>query len=60
MNKRSRHDFDEDINEDMDELAYKYRFRNPNDRKRNRLGKNEHTSKAKRHRPNYDEKDYDE
>ena len=60
MNRRQRHDFDEDIDEDMDELTSRFGFRNPNDKKRNRHGKNEPSYKeGKRHRSRNDEPEFD-
>lgn len=60
MSRRLRDDFDEDVNEEIDELASRLRFRNPNERKRNRTAKNETSPKIKRNRPKYDETEYDE
>ncbi|MEJ2530075.1 MAG: hypothetical protein P8Z39_08465 [Gammaproteobacteria bacterium] len=57
---RLRHDLDEEVDEDLDELAYRFRFRNPNDRKRNRVANNDHSPKAKHYRHRYDETEYDE
>ncbi len=57
---RLRHDFDDEVDEEMDELASKFRFRNPNERKRNRQVNNDHAPKAKRNRHRYDETEYDE
>lgn len=60
MSRRLRDDFDEDINEEIDELASRLHFRNPNERKRNRTAKNEPSPKIKKNRPKYDEAEYDE
>ncbi len=56
MSRRLRNDFDEEI----EELDYKFRFRHPNDRKRNRLGNNEPAPKIRRVRPRHDVTDYEE
>ena len=59
MSKR-RHDLDEDIDEEMNEIANKFRFRNPNDKKRNRHTRDATWSKIKRNRNRYDESGYDD
>ena len=56
MSRRLQNDFDEEI----DELGYRVRFRNPNDRKRNRLANNEPTPKIRRNRSRRDAREYDE
>ncbi len=59
MSRRIQNDFDEEINNEIDELAYKLRFRHPNSRKRNRIADNKPSHKIKRNRPKYDEAEYD-
>jgi hypothetical protein len=57
---KRRYDLDQDVDEEMDELADRFRFRNPNDKKRNRLSKDSALSKIKRNRHRYDETGYDD
>jgi hypothetical protein len=57
---KRRYDLDQDVDEEMDELADRFRFRNPNDKKRNRLSKDSALSKTKRNRHRYDETGYDD
>lgn len=59
MNKR-RHDLDEDMNEEMNELATRFSFRNPNDKKRNRHTRGAPFSKSKRNRHRYEDTEYDD
>ena len=54
MSKR-KDSLDQDIDEEMDELSGRYRFRNPFKKKRNRLNKDPTLSKIKRNRHRYDE-----
>ncbi len=59
MNKW-RHEFEDDTDEDMDEIASKFSFRNPNERKRNRHANDTPLSKGKKHRQRYDDNGYDD
>lgn len=59
MSRRLQNQFDEDTDEDIDELAYRLRFRHPNDRKRNRFANEEPSPKIRRNKRRYDEAEYD-
>lgn len=59
MSRRMQNNFDEEINDEIDKLPYKLRFRHPNNSKRSRIADHGRSQKIKRNRQKYDETEYD-
>ncbi len=56
---RRRHELEDDLDEELDELESKFGFRNPNEKKRNRHADDTPLSRGKRSRQKHDEMGYD-